>query len=301
MGRKGCFFRRYPYIKSSNVILYSNYKKKSLLQYLNKYGFIVFNSSKELKNKINAYSVENIYAALKKLKLLKPIAKEQDFKTGKVTYSDSRYGAFFISAEQFKETVKDQGLFELVELLHKELRKIYDISINDYTFPFTFLHSLKDDKDLQKYHMDFQESIGNCKTEVYPFSVIFAFKDNTPFRYLQGSHVYRGVFPTDKPLVKKMIERLVYLNFGQYIIFHPYLVHSGMPHQRANTRYHVYCDIVEKFDRSKEEYNNNVFIDIDENKSLFVETDEKRLNSLSNLKPMKLKRPNNLEKYHKLT
>jgi cardiolipin synthase len=55
--------------------------------------------------------------------------------------------------------------------------------------------------------MDFQKSIGNCKTGVYPFSVIFAFKNNTPFRYLNGSHEYSGVFD-DKPLVKKMIERL---------------------------------------------------------------------------------------------
>lgn len=282
-------------IRNSNFNTYTK-MKKSLFKYISKNGFIVFELPKEIKEKIRSYGVTKIYDVLQKLKFWKPVAKEEDFTTDKVTYSRSRYGAFFLSISELEGQVNDKNLVDLVRTLQSHLKTIHDIANNDYTFALTFLYSLKDSKDVQGYHMDYEPFEHNS---YYPFSVIFAFQDRTSFRFLSKSHIYKGILP-NKPLKKKFVEREIYLDFGQYIIFHPFLIHSGMPHLCANMRLHTYCDIPEIFNRSKIEYNTNVFVNcLETRRSWYIEDNQALLKRVANLKQMKYKRCNNLVKYNK--
>ena len=86
--------------------------------------------------------MDNIYKVLQKLKLWKAVAKEENFETDEVTYSKSRYGAFFLSLSDLENQIKDKELVDLVQTIHSHLKLIHDIESNNYSFAVTFLYSL---------------------------------------------------------------------------------------------------------------------------------------------------------------
>ena len=130
---------------------------------------------------------------------------------------------------------------------------------------------------------------------------IFALEDNTHFRYICKSHKLRGKVFDDyiDNGGKKMLEKLITLNFGQFILFHPFLIHSDWFFKNRNLRIHFYIDDRAIFDRikeTKEKYNETYFIDIDRKRhpSFYFET--KDLHKMKGLLSLRKFKKNNIKK-----
>lgn len=278
--------------------------KNGLFKKLNRNGFVILEMSKRTKDLIKIFGPKKIYEVLQKRKLWNRVVEKPSNEENKEdTYSEFRWSKFFIDINAIKEILSDDHpLINIILSLQNDLLQLYDIKNNEnYAFAITILYSLKSSKDVQDFHTDFK---GQEKTfqRNYPMSCIFALQDNTHFRYLCGSHIYDGLLFEDS-INKKMIEKVITLSFGQFIIFHPYLIHSGWFFKYGNNlRIHIYIDDKTIFDRvkhTKEKYNETHFIDIESKRELFIECNNKVHNQMKGLLQMKsIKTNNNISKWN---
>jgi ectoine hydroxylase-related dioxygenase (phytanoyl-CoA dioxygenase family) len=89
----------------------------------------------------------------------------------------------------------------------------------------------------QQAHRDYlSEDIDGLKPgDKMPLTCLIAFEDFTKFCYFRNSHVksfkdlYKGEKPTELILMK-----------GEFVVFHPKLVHFGGAYTESNLRMHVY-------------------------------------------------------------
>jgi hypothetical protein len=162
----------------------------------------------------------------------------------------------------------------------------------NYSEAITILYSLKSSSDIQGLHTDYDTKI-EIGEKNYPLSCIFALQDNTHFRYLSKSHKLNNGGG-------KMLEKLITLNFGQFILFHPFLIHSGWFFKgRSNLRIHFYIDDRAIFDRikeAKERYNETYFIDIDRKRQPSFYFATKELHKMKGLLSLKRVKKNNIKK-----
>lgn len=265
-------------------------RTNSLFKRLNKNGFVILNMSLETKKLITDYGTSNIYKVIQDKKLWNGVVKEDQNE-----YSKIRYSTFFIDIDSIKEALGDKhhNLVKIILSLQSDLSRIFDIRNNkNYAEAITILYSLKSSSDIQGLHTDYDTKI-EIGEKNYPLSCIFALQDNTHFRYLSKSHKLNNGGG-------KMLEKLITLNFGQFILFHPFLIHSGWFFKgRSNLRIHFYIDDRAIFDRikeTKERYNETYFIDIDRKRqpSFYFET--KELHKMKGLLSLKRVKKNNIKK-----
>ncbi len=104
---------------------------------------------------------------------------------------------------------------------------------------------------------------------------IVAIEDNTNIRVVKGSHLFSSYEDLTAPLpgAKKKMKfkrsQLVTLNKGEYLVFHPKLIHGGWSSVTGNTRMHFYFGMR---GLSEELQHSTCFVE-DEDLHLFDDTD----------------------------
>ena len=221
-------------IKSDNLNNYKN-KQNSLYNIINKHGYRVFELSKETKDVMKLYGLSKFYKDLrKKSKVLNGLVKSYDFENDDIIYSDFRCHKTFYRLENLKALFKENHrVYKIVVLIINDIKQIYDLK-DWVTISINFLISLAKPKDgdIQDYHTDYDYIPNDSPFKInnnYPFSIIVTMFEFSYFRFLMNSH---KKFTDNKNgrLDPKAIfnEKILKLKFGQFIIFHPNLIHSGI-------------------------------------------------------------------------
>lgn len=236
-------------VKSDDINKYKN--KNSLYNIINKNGYRVFSISKEttdlIKNyyiKKNTNDIKTSSDAIKKYLLHKTkggLPGVVESYRGKFpTYGNTRYHSTFYNYERMKEKCGvDSKLTIIAGKIKQEIQQIGDLKdweMDLDTITLNFLISycnkllLKNDEfgTTQDFHTDYKylSDDDEHKNNNYPLSIIVAFQNETYFRFLCKSHL--KFLPNGYPNPDEIYhEKLLELNEGQFIIFHPNLIHSG--------------------------------------------------------------------------
>ena len=220
-------------IKSDNIDNYKN-KQNSLYNIITKHGYRVFELSKETKDLMKNYGLYNIYRELfKKSKILNKLIKSYDFENDKEIYSESRFHKTFHRLENLKALFKeDHEVYKIVVAIINDIKQIYDVK-DWVTITINFLISFGKKKgDIQDYHTDYDYIPNNSPFKTnnnYPFSIIVTMFEFSYFRFLMNSHKKFTDNKSGKLDPTAVFhEKILKLKFGQFIIFHPNLIHSGI-------------------------------------------------------------------------
>lgn len=287
----------YIYYKAFSSNLKDFVHQNSLFKRLHKNGFVIFDMSLETKSLIKEYGTSNIYKVLQNKKLWSRVVKGQENNSDvkDAEFSNIRWSKFFIDISSLKEEFGDgHPILQIILSLQSDLKRLFDIKNNEnYSEAITILYSIRSSIDVQGYHVDFDPDIIEMPEKNYPLSCIFALENDTYFRYLCGSHKHHGrifddfIHTGEKP----MMEKIISLKFGQFIIFHPFLIHSGWFFKnRCNLRIHFYLDnrfIFDRVKQNKDNYNETFFIDIESCRSTIIVDTNKVKNQMKGLLQLK--------------
>jgi len=211
-------------IKSDDI---NKYKYPNLLyNIINRNGYRIFSISNKSKELIKKYGIINIQKDFDKYQIkLKGLIKNYNKKKNEYTYSKIRKAATFYRMKNLINIFeKNHELVEIVESILNDIKTIYDLK-DWVTITINFLLSLAkgNERDIQEYHCDYNHIDDKSKFKInnnYPFSIIVTLSDYSIFRFICQSHI--------ENFEKKVNEKLLKLEFGQFIIFHPNLIHSGI-------------------------------------------------------------------------
>ena len=227
--------------------------KKSLYKEINKYGYKLFELSSLTMNLIKNYGVENIFINLQKANVkIAEVVKDVDFNKlegSNVIYDKTRKSAVFFRIDDLKKI--DVELYNIVISANNDLKEISDLCKWFHSKPtsdvwkeclfitLSFLMStpcngkIKNENGIQGLHSDYpfisrykeDESENEYFESNYPLSVLIALQDNSFFRFLCNSH--NQYDRNGKPNATSYNCKVLKLKPGQFIIFHPNLIHSG--------------------------------------------------------------------------
>jgi hypothetical protein len=252
MGKRRRNKNKFLGIINSNPII-SRFKRfsknRSLYKLINTYGYKIFTLSSVTIDMINNYGSQNIPTKLRNAGINLPdVVKDVDFKNGSTIYDKTRKAATFYRIDHLK--IIDSELYNIVICITNELMEIRDLSKwskNEDSdiwkeclhITLSFLISIpcqskiKIENGIQGFHSDYPiiKKINNDGTlneyfeSNYPLSVIIALQNDSHFRFLCNSHNQYN--ENGEPNATSYYSKLLTLQQGQLIIFHPNLIHSG--------------------------------------------------------------------------
>jgi hypothetical protein len=266
-GQKRGRSKKFSGITNSNPIItsFTDFSKnKSLYLEINKYGYKIFTLSSVTIDLINNYGPQNIPTKLSDAEIPLPeVMKDFNFKTDSPIYDKTRKAATFFRIDYLKDI--DSDLYNIVMCTCKELMEITDLSkwfnIKDSDIWNEYLHitlnflisiacksTVKIEDGIQAFHSDYPiiKKINNDGTtneyyeSNYPLSVIIALQNDSRFRFLCNSH--RQYNENGEPNATSYHSKLLTLQQGQLIIFHPNLLHSGNIYLYIYIIIIIYCN-----------------------------------------------------------
>ena len=79
---------------------------------------------------------------------------------------------------------------------------------------------------------------GECLSNELPIMFLFALQDGATFNFVQGSH---AKLLSGEGVNDKLQPTQITLKKGEFVAFHPLLVHFGGAYSEPNSRIHLYC------------------------------------------------------------
>jgi hypothetical protein len=262
MGKRRRNKNKFSGVINSNPIIHSfkRFKNRSLYKYINTHGYKIFTLSSVTIDLINNYGPENIPTKLRNAGINLPdVVKDVDFKNGKTIYDKTRKAATFYRIDHLK--IIDFELYNIVICITNELMKIRDLSkwsknedsdiwkeclhiTLNFLISIPYKSKINIENGIQGFHSDYPiiKKINNDGTlneyfeSNYPLSVIIALQNDSHFRFLCNSHNQYN--ENGEPNATSYYSKLLTLQQGQLIIFHPNLIHSG------NIFFNIYIIII---------------------------------------------------------
>jgi len=225
-------------------------------------GYVGGRLSPDLISRITLADINNLKASAEstgRCAFLKPRAVSSSI----LLDDRSRHIAVFMPADE-----KPPNISVLLEDIKTEMyehevfqvtgkrpdRRVSSLSPTDATFSIL---SSEISKHFQMYHTDYplhttseflgissvfyepesDRIMGSVISDI-PLVCLIAVEDSTKLFFVPGSHrvlLRQGEY-------KFAEENCFILNKGEYLIFHPLLVHYGAAYELSNTRLHIYCD-----------------------------------------------------------
>ena len=253
MGKRRRNKNKFSGIINSNPIIsrFTDFSKnRSLYKEINKHGYKIFTLSSVTIDLINNYGPKKIPTNLQKARIdLPDVVKDVDFKNGNPIYDKTRKAGTFYRIDHLKKI--DSELYNIVICTTNELMEIRDLSKwsknNENSdiwneclhITLNFLISIpceskiKIENGIQGFHSDYpiimKKNNDGSNNEYfesnYPLSVIIALQNNSHFRFLCNSHNQYN--ENGVPNATSYYSKLLTLQQGQLIIFHPNLIHLG--------------------------------------------------------------------------
>ena len=223
--------------KSHNIFDYQK-KSKALYNSIDRTGYRVFSLSEKTKLLLQKHDTKKIKNILILKQHFKKLIHRYDYKKDEVEYSSCRYHATWHTLELFKSEFENfPEIINIVESILDDIKTIFDlkdwlsITIN-FLISYSKRNNKKTGSDKQEFHMDYKliekDSIFKKKGEQsYPFSIIVTLEEFSYFRLLCNSHKIIEEAADLTIDSSTFHEKILKLEFGQFIIFHPNLIHSG--------------------------------------------------------------------------